>query len=94
MKRRILLISTIILWIVVMIPAILLLGECLSNSINGTYHGFTGEELLYGIPAFFDTLFFYFTFFIPLFILWFFIFTVAVSLTITTIVMYCRKGKN
>lgn len=94
MKRKILLICTIILWIILIIPAVLLFGECLSNSINGTYHGFTGEELIYGIPAFFDTLFFYFTFFIPLFIIWFLGFTAAITITIITIVLYCRKGKK
>lgn len=95
MKKKIIItITTILIWIVVIIPAMLLLNECIDSYFNGTYHGFAGEELLYGIPAFLDTLGFYVLFFFPVSILWFIIFMIAIALTVVTIIVYCRKNNE
>lgn len=69
-------------WITVIIPAVLLLRECMYSFIHGTTHGFNSNEILYGFGAFADTFMFYLCFFLPLFILWCGLFVLSVSLTV------------
>lgn len=91
-KKIILIITTILSWVIVIIPAILLLNQCINSYINGTTHGFNSEEYLYGIPAFFDTFSAIVLFLSPLVILWFILFIFAIIITIVTIMCY-RENK-
>lgn len=86
--RKIFLIISILSWIISIIPFFYVVYQAI-NSMNGTLHGFNGVEL-YGIDAFFDTIFMYITFFFPVFLLW--LITVVVSI-ITTIISFVAYRK-
>lgn len=92
-KRLVLKICTICIWIIVIIPVILLAVDCLNSYIYGTSPGFNVDYKIYGVSAFFNALFFYFAFLFPFFILWFIVFTCAVTLTIITGVI-CYRDDN
>lgn len=85
-------ILTVLSWIAVMIPAVNVLKECMDSFINGTVHGFHGEEVFYGFPAFMDTFLMLAAFLLPFFILWGVMLVVAIILTIITIILYVRKS--
>lgn len=77
----------------VMIPAVLLIKECVYSAVHGTIHGFNGEEMLYGFSAFIDTFTFYLCFFFPLFFLWGCLLIAAVSLTIAAVVVFKKSAE-
>ena len=96
MKKRIVIITEIILIIATVLPVIALLWECINAAIHGTIpwgfgYGVDYNEFIYGMEAFIYTLSFYFAFlFIPV-ILWFTMFVFTIGFTIFTVVYLARK---
>lgn len=80
-------ILSVLTWSAVIIPAVMLLKECIYSFINGTTRGFNSDQMLYGFSAFTDTFMFYFCFFFPLFFLWGCMVILSVSFTIASIVI-------
>lgn len=83
----------IAVWSAVIVPALLLINECIYSAVNGTTHGFNGDEMLYGLSAFIDTFTFYLCFFFPLFFVWGCLLITAISLTIAAVVVSKKQGK-
>lgn len=95
MKRKILLtLSSVIAWIAVAVPAVMLFMDCMYSYTHGTTHGFNGDEMLYGFSAFADTFMFYLCFLFPLFVLWGVLLIAAVSLTIITAVVFKKSARE
>lgn len=95
MKNKILFtLLSVIAWIAVAVPAVLLLKECIYSAVHGTIHGFNGDEMLYGFSAFIDTFTFYLCFLFPLFFLWGCLLIAAVALTIAAVVVFKESEKK
>lgn len=91
MKNKVILtITSIFTWIMTIIPATMLISECIDSYINGTYHGFNSEGLIFGIQAFLDTFCLYIFLYFPLVILWLIIFIATVVITTVTIINFCK----
>lgn len=95
MKRKIILtLSSVIAWIAVAVPALMLFKDCIYSYNHGTTHGFNSDEMLYGFSAFADTFMFYLCFLFPLFVLWGVLLIAAVTLTVITVVVSKKSARE
>lgn len=93
-KKLIFLIFTIIMWILVIIPAIFIFSECMYSYENGINIALEGTELVYGISAFASALSLYIAFGFPLFIMWILLFIATIIITIFMIKKYKKVRKS
>lgn len=84
-KKRMLTVFTVLAWLTVIIPLLMLFRECLDSFLFGTYHGFNTDEYIYGMSAAADTFLLFLWIFFPLFILWGIMLIVAVVMTVVVI---------
>lgn len=84
--KVVLVISAILCWIASLVPLIYVISQAI-GSMSGTIHGFHGP-MLYGLSAFFDTIFMYIAFFFPLFLLWVVVVVLAITTTIVSIILH------
>lgn len=84
-KKKMLTVFTVLAWLTVIIPALMLFKECLDSFLFGTYHGFNTGVYLYGMPAAVDTFLVFLWVFFPFFILWGTMLIVAVVMTAVNI---------
>ncbi len=87
-KKIIFVIITIIMWVLVIIPTILIFNKCMYSYENGTNIALQGTQMVYGISAFKSTLFLYIAFGFPLVIIWIILFIVTIIMTIFIIIKY------
>lgn len=80
--------AIIIMWILVIIPAILIFSKCMYSYENGVNIALEGTEMIYRISAFKSTLSLYIVFGFPLFITWIIFFITTIIITIFIIVKY------
>jgi hypothetical protein len=85
------LISTIILWILVICLLIIPLKESIVSFYNGTNIALEGVEIIYGMKAFFSTLSLYISFYFPIFIIGIILLLISIILTTMTIIKYKNK---
>lgn len=87
-KKLALTITSIILWIAVIVPTFMTLKDCFRSYFSGTTHGFNGDRVIYGIPAFWDTLGATIAFAFPQFVILGMAFLAALILTAFTVIAY------
>lgn len=92
-KKLILLIVTIIMWLLVIIPSILICSKCIYSYTNGVNIAIEGTEIVYGMSAFKSTLSLYISFYFPLFVTWISIIAISIILTSFLVIKY-RKSNN
>lgn len=85
------LISTIILWILVICLLIVPFKESIGSYYNGTNIALEGVEIIYGMEAFFSTLSLYISFYFPIFIIGIVLLLISIILTTMTIIKYKKK---
>ena len=87
-KKIIFVIFTIIMWILVIIPTILMFSKCMYSYENGINIALEGTKMVYGISAFKSTLSLYIAFGFPLVIIWIIIFIATIIMTIFMMIKY------
>ncbi len=87
-KKIIFVIFTIIMWILVIIPTILIFNKCMYSYENGINIALEGTKMVYGISAFKSTLSLYIAFGFPLVIIWIIIFIATIIMTIFMMIKY------
>ena len=85
------LITTIILWIIVILLMINPVKESIYSYQNGVNVALEGIEMIYGIEAISFILSLYTAFYFPLFIIWVLLLIATILLTIVTIIKYKKK---
>ncbi|WP_026659793.1 hypothetical protein [Butyrivibrio sp. AC2005] len=90
-KKTYLVLANMVLWVMTMSPPVYVLRECINSYINGTYHGFNGEEKIYGMEAFVDTFFFFIAFFFVVFIVWILLLLLSTTTTVITVRNWNKK---
>lgn len=87
-KKIIFLIVTVIMWILVIIPTILIFSKCMYSYESGTDIALEGTQMIYGISAFKSTLSLYIAFCFPLVIIWIILFMTTIIMTIFIMIKY------